>query len=266
MKKQIIRIQVTEQKKDELYDLINKTIEMVELYKPQSLQVIAMLGKLKAMKPEIDNLRQIDVKPVNKVVLKNNILNIRAMLVSISNSTSAASNPLMNLSEKVAEVKAFIKLHYKGLPKQSDKIVGERSRKMLLELEADVDLKEAIAEMGLKGYFDKLKLLVDERQALISATVKDIKETPKVKTKPIKVEVLHAMGNLLDAIELAKDDFSTSEYLKLVDDLNTLYVKVRSVKKAVSTRKSNAAALLNSDEIQNETTVESSGKTTSTAV
>ena len=240
MNKKIKRVQVRRVSKHEVMNLISKTVVVAEMHNPEELHIDVMLGRLKAIVPEIVSM---DVafgaypETVDLIDLRVQLDNV---VGGISFQARALSRSKLDVySAEVELLVPVIKRYLKGTYKDTTDTLIDKSQKLILQIDSDVALTAAVAKVSLKVYLDQLDVLLKGYHAKQSKRLVTKKERPRYDTNETKVKVGKALSNFLDAVEVAKEEYQELDFEPLVINLNELYVKYKSVNKSVTTRNLN---------------------------
>ena len=138
------------------------------------------------------------------------------------------------------------------------KKVDEKVSEIINAIEKDSSLQSAIAAVGMKVYFDELKVVQQKITSSQSIVVKFKSELPKTKIPTIKKSAVKALNNLIVSIELGKIKHPELDYEPLINELNAFLGQYQSLDKTRRTISKKAA--------ENKKTVASSTTTTATVL
>ena len=260
MKTNLLRTDVWRLKKQQLLTYVTQTVEVVEMHEPATLHVDVMLQRLKALKPELEKLdvsygdalaQTADLKRINSDI--NNVL--RAIL--LQTKAIGRMRGVVN-DEAVAKVLPFVKRYVKAsLPENLTSTVNICQR-MLSELNEDSALLVSVTTLGLKAYLDEVTRLLAEEATISSSRLQQQTKRSKSVTCDLRNRVAKIASNLLNAIDVASNEYQNLDYTALVNGLNVLNTNYRTVLKSKKMRsKSNLG-------LKSETTLASSVKTIAT--
>ncbi len=129
-------------------------------------------------------------------------------------------------------VRHIIVSNYKKL----DEVVSQ----MLGEAAIVPELSPALEAVGLKVYFDELKMVQDNIALCKSKVVKFRSEIPKMRTAAIKESSVNALNNLIKSIELGRIKNPETDYTPLSNELGVFMGEFQSLDKARRTRSKKA--------------------------
>ena len=112
---------------------------------------------------------------------------------------------------------------------------------MLNGLTGNEELNQALSELGLSSYIEKLRgyqLNVNKGETLRR---EQMAIRPKFNNKNANKRVMTGIDNMLRAIELAKAENANLDYMPLVNELNVLLNNRQAIIKSRATRSKNSA-------------------------
>lgn len=258
----LLRTDVTKLKKQQLLTYVKSTVDVMEKYDPVALHVNVMLGRLKALMPELQLLEISygDALAETAVLdeLDDSINNVLRAILLQSKAIGRISN--VTYGTESALVLPFVNRYVRAsLPENLLETVNMCNR-MLLDMNGNTALTEAVATVGLKVYFDELERLLAQAVEVSDSKLAAITTRGKSITNDLRKRVARQVSRLMRAIDAACEEHTELDYNPLIDSLNVLNKNYRAVLKAKQTRAKTA------NEAKNETTAAPSVKTVATAV
>lgn len=261
MKTALIKCDVLKLRKNQLKMYVDQTVELIEMQGAQALHLDVEFNKLKALQPDLELLaakfsgsysESTQFKSLNAAL--NNVL--RAMV--LQQKSMERMQYVLKLSDWEM-VSKFVSSYIKpAIPEQFKETVGICTSLLKIVAENAV-LKTALELVGLKVHIEELERLVAEEASLRTSYLEKTTQREKSITTEMRSKVSKATSKLFKAIEVEREKFENVDYEPLVTGLNVMNSKIRSAQKSRSTRSSA------DQDLESETTVASSTKTTTTA-
>ena len=177
--------------------------------------------------------------------------------VIMTQSSALERIQIDSISSHRIKVLNFLKPYRRDIGTNSYKKVDEIVSLIIRLIDEDASLRLSIAEVGMKVYFDELKV-IQEKIILCQTTVVKFKsELPKEKTATIKKSAVKALNNLIESIELGKIKHPELDTTPLTNELESFLSEFRSLDKTRRTIAKKTA--------ENKKTVASSPTTSATA-
>lgn len=151
----------------------------------------------------------------------------------------------------------FLERFVRNLVTNNYKKLEELVTQMLRNTDEDTEIQSALETVGLKIYFDELKMIQENIALCKSKVVKFKSEIPKMRTSAIKNSSVQALNNLIRSIELGKIKNPETDYSPLSNELDVFLGEFRVLDKSRKTRSKTA---------ETKKTAASSTTTTATAL
>ena len=239
--------------------IIKGTNVIVRKYDTEALDIKTWCDLLLDQESELSQITEVNrkhpaVKELNKYRKK------RRALLSVINTTSAALDraEVDQLTARQAVVLPFLNTYVRNVYSENLKKTEERVDQMLQAIEENTALKTALQEVGMKVYFDELKVIQTNITRIKSEIVKFKSEIPKMRTTAIKNSGIAALNNLITSINLGIIKNPGVDYTPLINELDAFLGEFRVLDK---TRKTVAKRTA-----ENKKTVASSTTTNTTAL
>ena len=151
----------------------------------------------------------------------------------------------------------FLKQYVRNTITNNNKKMEEIVIQMLRTIEENEPLRMALQTVGLKVYFDELKMIQQNITLCKTKIVAFKSETPKMRTAAIKKSAVNALSNLIQSIELGKIRYPEKDYMPLTNELEAFLSEYQMLDKTRRTISKKIA--------ENKKTVASSPTTDATA-
>lgn len=165
----------------------------------------------------------------------------RKMLLSVINTHYSALNRaqvgLLTAQQEV--VIPFLTKYVRNSVSNNNKKLDEILIQMFGTIDEDVSLQTALQVVGLKVYFDELKVIQQNITLCKSKIVKFKSETPKMRTEAIKKSAVNALSNLIQSIELGKIKYPEKDFVPLTNELGAFlseYQMLDKMRRTISKR------------------------------
>lgn len=223
---EITRLPYTRMLKSEVAELALSTIDIIESYNPELLQIKPLFDLLVAKKPAISKLNinygvdtmRLKIKNLQeKLHLKVSFIKLHLRLIQKSTDESE----LIVIQNAVDSYLRYLNLT-KSTVKLSHKVSG-----FISAIEEDTKLGLAIKHFNLTNEVNALQQVHEELNAVSAKRIEELSKRPKVNTAAIIKEVTEAIDDLYDWIELAHLANTNIDYIPVAKKLNQLTVMMR---------------------------------------
>lgn len=240
--KDFINFSMSRLRKPELPELTEGMLKIVEKHDPAALKISGMYLMLSELRPLLAILAlKYDGCPnstefVQQRKLRNNMLG--AILSHIDGKVKAGE---VETNPQAALAIPYLKSYMKGISSESASVKSGRTNQMLNGLTDNEDMNQALSELGLSSYIERLRgyqLNVNKGEALHT---EKMSIRPKFNNANANKRVMTGIDNMLRAIELGKAENANLDYMPLVNELNVLLNNRQSIIKSRTTRSKNSA-------------------------
>jgi len=177
--------------------------------------------------------------------------------VIMTQSSALERIQIDSISSHRIKVLNFLKPYRRDIGTNSYKKVDEIVSLIIRLIDEDASLRLSIAEVGMKVYFDELKVIQEKLIACQSTIVQFKSEIPKTRAIEIKKSAVKTLNNLIESIELGKIKHPELDTTPLTNELESFLSEFRSLDKTRRTIAKKTA--------ENKKTVASSPTTSATA-
>ena len=177
--------------------------------------------------------------------------------VIMTQSSALERIQIDSISSHRIKVLNFLKPYRRDIGTNSYKKVDEIVSLIIRLIDEDASLRLSIAEVGMKVYFDELKVIQEKLIACQSTIVQFKSEIPKTRAIEIKKSAVKTLNNLIESIELGKIKHPELDTTSLTNELESFLSEFRSLDKTRRTIAKKTA--------ENKKTVASSPTTSATA-
>lgn len=244
----IKRLPYSRMLKSEVADYVEKTIDVVENYGPESVLVNPVFQVLLAKKPEINLLRLsygIDTERLRANKLKGELmLQISALKLKVRLLSKS------NLALDMHVVQNAINSHLSCLYDcRNDKELNQKIAGFFDLIATNEEFSEALEEFNLLKEVTDIRLAYKSVNAAWQKRVKMLSQRPTISTQVIIKDMSEAIDNLFKGLEvshlvstMAVDEMpdEAKDYSALIDELNQLsemFYKSISIREANNKRK-----------------------------
>ena len=226
----------------EFMRLVMKMNQMVAKHDPAVLKIEGVYNLLVAELPKLKSLQVKSGKHPNSMELKALRLKRRNLLVVITGKVRLLTKAQVDaLSASAALVVPLLEKYLKNIVADKLNTQSEKINELLDELDGNVAMNAALTTLGLKAYLDELKTLQTaiEQTGDHQVASKSVKKL-SVETRIIRSEVIDAVADLLNGIEIAKKENKELDYTALINEVNELIKPFQTDIKSRNTRSKNA--------------------------
>ena len=213
--------------------IIKGTNVILGKYNTEALDISIWCDLLMDQESELSSIKEVNrvhpaVKELNKYRKKR-----RALLSIISTSSATLERAEVDqLTARQAVVVPFLKTYVRNLFAENLIKTEEKVDQMLQAIEENAALKTALQEVGMKDYFDELKVIQNNIALIKSEIVKFKSEIPKMRTVAIKNSGVEALNNLITSINLGIIKNPALDYTPLVNELDAFLGGFRMLDKS----------------------------------
>lgn len=260
MKKSLVNFAFSRVRKSEFPEIMNAILEIVEKHDPIALNIVGMYNLLLELKPLLDKLAlKYDGYPIP--IDLQDLRNIRENLLGaiLSHLTAIEKAKVASSAQQAALAVPYLRSYLDGIINENARVKTGRVNQLLTNLDDYVTMNAAMLSLGLNVYFVELKACQQSINQSESLRMEAMSLRVKQNTLIAKEKISYAVGNLLDAIELAKVEHTEIDYMPLINELNVLLSSRQSLIKSRITRSKNSIA-------NKTTTVALSTTTSATAI
>ena len=230
--------------KFEISTLIKGVNAIVKKYDTVALDIKIWCDLLLDQESELGEITEINrTHPAMKDLKKYRTL-LRNILSVLNTHLSALKRAQVStLSPQQEVVVPFLDRSIRNIVTSNFKKVEEKVIQMIHEVEQNSELQAALEVVGLKVYFDELKL-VHNNVALCKMKMVTFKsETPKMRTAAIKSSSVKALTNLIRSINLAIIKYPEKDYNPMTNELNVFLGEYQSLDKSRRTMSKKSAEI-----------------------
>lgn len=247
---------ISDFRKYELSEILESISGIIASHNPESLGVNGMYELLIAQRAEVNKLKEEPKGFPLQTRYKALGMQRDKLVVAIMSGIRAIDKAALSTqTEKSIVVIPTIRRYLHSFRKLNLTEKLEKSAVLLKELDT-TECNVALEALGLKVYFDELKLLQTELTELATGSKNMVIGFRKSHTQSVKRAVTGAIRNMFKAIELAAIDHPDKDYSELIHEINNYLSNYSIAAKARKTRKVNAL---------NNATVASTPTSTATA-
>lgn len=239
MKKSIVRLQPLSIRKHNFAAFIAETIDAIERNQPEVLHFDEAFEALKLSAAKWKEVAVYSTKLPEAKAIKVKFVAINDLLKAINHQQTAnrlvhtgISNDDLNTMDTILDC-------IQSNPSNSYEAIVDRCQRMIAEVNANSMIISLVESNGMKFYFDRLAVLLDEFIELKRALSAAKSARPQMLTKQIKTEITEKLRILFERIEACNIVYTELNYEPLINELNNLFVARRGTVKASTTRKSN---------------------------
>jgi len=220
--------------------LIKGTNVILGKYDAEALEISIWCDLLLDQESELSSIKEVNRVHPSAKELKKYLKKCKALL-SIINSSSAVLDraEVDQLTVHQAVVMPFLNTYVRNFYSDNQTKTEEKVAQMLFAIEESAALKTALQEVGMKVYFDELKV-VHNNITLIKREIVTFKsELPKMRTVAIKNSGIKALNNLITSINLGIIKNPAVDYMPLVNELNAFlgkFIMLDRTRRTVSLR------------------------------
>jgi hypothetical protein len=240
--KYFINFSLSKVQKPELPELTKSMLEIVEKHDPTALKISGMYTMLSELRPLLDILAvKYDGCPNSEEFVQQRKLRNKILGAILSHIVGKVKAGEVETNPQAALAIPYLKSYLKGISSESASVKSGRVNQMLNGLTDNEDMNQALSELGMSSYIEKLRgyqLNVNKGETLRR---EKLAVRPKFNNKNANKRVMTGIDNMLRAIELAKAENSNLNYMPLVNELNVLLNNRQAIIKSRATRTKNSA-------------------------
>jgi len=242
--KDFINFSLSRLRKPELPELTESMLKIVEKHDPAALKITGMYTMLSELRPLLAILAlKYDGCPNSEEFVQQRKLRNKMLGAILSHIDAKVKAGEVETDPHAALAIPYLKSYLKGISSETATVKSGRVNQMLAGLTDNVELNQALTELGLSSYIGKLRgyqLNVNKGETL---RTEKMAVGPKFNNKDANKRVITGIDNLLRAIELGKAENANLDYMPLVNELNVLLNNRQSIIKSRATRTKNSASL-----------------------
>ncbi len=247
---------ISDFRKYELTEILESISGIVASHNPETLGVNGMYELLIAQRAEVNKLKEEPRGYPMQNRYKELVRQRDKLVVAIRSGIKAIEKAaLTTQTENSTVVIPIIRRYLNEFRKLNLTERLEKSAVLLKEIDT-TERNVALEALGLKVYFDELRLLQTELTEHAAGSKSAVISFRKSQTHSVKKAVTGAIRNMFKAIELAAIDHPDKDYTELIQEINNYLSNYSIAAKARETRKVNAL---------NNATVASTPTSTATA-
>ena len=276
MKRKVLVIfSLSKVRKSELPEIMNAILAIVEKYDPVALKIVGMYNLLAELKPLLDKLSvQYDGYPNPKEFVTQRKMRNKLLSAILSNLWSVENVEVASKAQQAALAVPFLNQYLKGIMSVNSSVKNGRVNQLLINLEDNDSMNDALEVMGFSDYIAQLKTCQQYLNRAVNHRREVLAVRPLHNIQDAQTRIVNAISNLLSAIELAKVEHTELDYMPLINELNVLLGSKQALIKSRETRRKNTVAKktkaaessLKVDSTANKTTTDAPSTTTDASV
>ena len=218
--------------------VVNRLIDITGAHDPQALRLQRSFDRLAEFRPLLAKIEAQERTDRDSAQLSEDDQQ-RDTLYNVIRTVAKTfqRTPIATVSEHAARIMTALKKHGNDVPAANYTAETKRLYDVTNDFTAQPDVMASLEALALLPLFERMSELNAEFDRLFMQRNRRQAETEKVDIRAIRVECDKAIGNLWNAIEFCISEYGETEYLPLVNAINTLNAYYKQQLAARSTRR-----------------------------
>ena len=243
MSKKIISLSLSRIPKLDFPGVVKGLFEILEKYGPGAYFLQGVYNLLHKKKALVSNLRQkyskisqTDDLKVLRVKRKDVLKAIQRQKLSMMDANIAS------MADDLKLVLPFLNEYFGNILANNPESRTTRIENMFSAMDGSVELKAALAAVGLTVYLEELRVTQNLIDLKIVERREEVSAMPKMITNQVKADFTEAITDLRNAIEIAVKEHPEVDYMPMVNEINALFMPFQVKIKSQNTRRKTAIA------------------------
>ena len=238
MKVTIIRVQLSHLWNSEYCMFVSQIVAIFLKFGAEALHLKKSFDRVLALMPEIAKIKAQELGNVISNQLQDLNTERRTLILSIADQVRTYSKLSMpSLAQHVMVLNRFLDKHGRDIGTTNYNSNTDRFNDLLIDYDANAEVKAAVAAMQLVVFFDHLQDINSQFATLYLQRSDENSSVEKVDAEAIRTQTDKALTAFYDAFEFCSTEYEDQDYQTPADKMNDIISHYKTELKARTTRR-----------------------------